>query len=260
MDQRKQAQDRYSIALDPARRISLSQIVLDQLLEQFRGGMLRPGDLLPPEPELMRMMNVGRSSVREAMRGLITLGLVETKPGRGTIVAEAAANPFNYIRQKGESVDNLRKWALIDLLEVRESIEGQAAQLAAVRSTKSDRDVLAQHLVAVERDIKDGRTYFRSNTEFHLSIARASHNSVLSESVRNLIGQVRDYREHFMKTHPGMPKQDIVAHAAIFAAIGDHNPKKARNEMIKHIRSFSRLVASVDPSEYASRSRTTRGG
>lgn len=260
MGKRKRTQNRYSIELEPARRISLSQIVLDQILEQIRKGMLRPGDLLPPEPELMKMMNVGRSSVREAVRGLITLGFVETRPGRGTIVAEAAANPFDYIRQKGESVDNLKKWALIDLLEVRESLEGQAAQLAAVRSTKAERDAIAQHLVAIERDIMDGRTYFRSNTEFHLSIARSSHNSVLSESVRNLIGQVRDYREHFMKTHPGMPKQDIAAHAAIFAAICDHNPKRARNEMIKHIRSFARLVASADPVQNASRSRKTRGG
>jgi GntR family transcriptional repressor for pyruvate dehydrogenase complex len=257
MVKRKQAQSGYGIELEPAQRISLSQIVLNQLLEQIRQGMLRPGDLLPPEPELMRMMNVGRSSVREAVRGLITLGLVETKPGRGTIVVEAAANPFDYIKQKGESLDNLKKWALIDLLEVRESLEGQAAQLAAVRSTQAERDIIGQHLGAVERDIVNGRTYFRSNTGFHLSIARASHNSVLAESVRNLIGQVRDYREHFMKTYPGMPKQDIAEHAAIFAAICDHDPKRARNEMVKHIRSFAKLVASVDPTQNASRSGST---
>lgn len=257
MATRKQDQGRYGIELEPVRRTSLSQIVLDQLLDKIRKGILRPGDLLPPEPELMRMMSVGRSSVREAVRGLITLGLVETNPGRGTIVAEAATNPFDYINQKGKSVDILKKWALIDLLEVRESIEGQAAQLSAERSTKAERDITAKHLAAVENDIMNGRTYFRSNIGFHLSIACASHNSILTESVRNLIGQVRDYREQFMKTHPGMPKRDVAEHANIFTAICDNNPKRARNEMVKHIKSFAKLVTSVDPIQKGSRSNST---
>ena len=75
------SQVRSNFELKQVQRIPLSQIVLDQLLEQIRKGTLRPGDLLPPEPELMRMLNVGRSSVREAVRGLITLGLVEARPG-----------------------------------------------------------------------------------------------------------------------------------------------------------------------------------
>lgn len=61
----------------------LSQAVLEQLLARIRDGSIRAGDGLPGEYELMRMLKVGRSSIREVLRGLITMGLVETRPGRG---------------------------------------------------------------------------------------------------------------------------------------------------------------------------------
>jgi DNA-binding FadR family transcriptional regulator len=87
---------RTTVVLKPATRVPLSQVVLDQVLAQIRDGSLRPGDRLPSEYELMRMLGVGRSSVREALRGLISLGLVDTRPGRGAVVLSRASSPLEH--------------------------------------------------------------------------------------------------------------------------------------------------------------------
>ena len=241
--------------LKPAQRVSLSQTVLDQLLEQIRKGTLRPGDRLPGEYELMGMLNVGRSSVREALRGLVVLGLVETKPRRGAIVVSKDLNPLAHLRA-GKSIERLKKWALLDLLEVRECLEGKAAQMAAERATPADLVAITRHASEVEKDILAEKSYFRPNARFHLAIARASHNSTLAESIQHVIGRVRDYRERMIREMKGMPKKDLEEHTSILQAIRDREPDRARRAMVMHIKSFVRVVSryeaspdSVDPSK-----------
>ena len=232
--------------LEPPRRVSLSQAVLDQLLARIRDGSIRAGERLPGEYELMRMLKVGRSSVREALRGLITMGLVETKPGRGAIVVARAPNPLAHLAAHGQSIEHLQKWAILDLLEVRESLEGQAAELAAERATPQDLSAIQRHLLEVEKEIAEARTYFRSNTNFHLAVARASRNSVLAESVRHLVGQVRAYRERLMRELRDMPERDVAEHRAVLEAIRRHKPEQARRAMVRHIRSFAQIVRGLD--------------
>ena len=227
-------------------RIPLSQAVLDQLIAYIKSGAIKPGDRLPGEYELMRRLGVGRSSVREALRGLITLGLVETKPGRGAIVLAGIPNPLAHLQARGLSIEQLQKLAILDLLEVRESLEGQAAQLAAARATPPEMAAISRCALEVERQVAEGRTYFRANFAFHFAIARASHNSVLAESVRHLVGEIRAYRERLMREVPQMPERDVTEHRAILKAIQDHDPDRARRLMIKHLRSFAAVVRSLD--------------
>ena len=104
------------LMLEPAHRVPLSQKVLDQLLSRIRDGSLRPGDRLPGEYELMRQLDVGRSSVREALRGLITLGVVETKPGRGAVILAQPHASLADVQSGKESIVRLQKWAVLDSL------------------------------------------------------------------------------------------------------------------------------------------------
>ncbi len=228
--------------LEPAERRSLSQMVLDQILAQIREGAIRPGDRIPGEFELMKLLKVGRSSVREAMRGLVTLGLVETRPGRGAIVAARAANPLEHLGMRSRSSRVVQKYALLDLLDVREGLEGQAAGLAALRATPEDLAAMERHVAAMDKQIKQGRTYFRSNVEFHLAVARSSHNGLLVESAENLLGQVRAYRERLMREIPDMPERDVKEHRAILEAVKAGNAERARRAMVTHIRTFAGLV------------------
>jgi GntR family transcriptional regulator, transcriptional repressor for pyruvate dehydrogenase complex len=232
--------------LELARRRSLSETVLDQLLAQLRSGSVRPGDRLPGEHELTRMLGVGRSSVREALRALITLGLVETRSGRGAVIVARSPNPLARLSTGADVADALQKWAVLDLLEVRESLEGQAAALAAERATPLDLVTIERHALEIERRIEAGLTYFRSNAAFHTAIARASHNNVLAESVQQLVGQVRVYRERLMQEIHGMPSGDIAEHRAVAGAIKNRDPERARAAMVTHIRRFAELVRAFD--------------
>jgi len=142
-------------------------------------------------------------------------------------------------------VEQLNARSLLDLLEVREALEGQAAEYAARRATSTEVKQLRLLQAAVERDIRRGRTYFKTNAAFHTGIARAARNSVLAESIRLLAGQVRGYRERLMRELPSMPQEDIVEHRAIVDAIAAGAPEIAREAMVAHIRSFSKLVSTL---------------
>jgi GntR family transcriptional repressor for pyruvate dehydrogenase complex len=142
-------------------------------------------------------------------------------------------------------VEQLNARSLLDLLEVREALEGQAAEYAARRATSTEVKQLRLLQAAVERDIRQGRTYFKTNAAFHTGIARAARNSVLAESIRLLAGQVRGYRERLMRELPSMPQEDIVEHRAIVDAIAAGAPEIAREAMVAHIRSFSKLVSTL---------------
>jgi GntR family transcriptional regulator, transcriptional repressor for pyruvate dehydrogenase complex len=225
-----------------AQRISVSQGVFDQLLAQIRNGSLRPGDRLPGEYELTRRLGVGRSSVREALRGLIMLGVVETKPGRGAIVMSHAGIPVAPLRSQRESVFELQKRAVLDLLEVRESLDGQAAELAVRRATPADLVSIEQAALEMEKRIREEAIYYRANMEFHLAIARAAHNGVLTGSLQYLMREVRTFRESVMREVAEVPLRDAVEHRAILRALQERNPAGARRAMVKHIRSFASLV------------------
>lgn len=249
---------RGGIQLEPPRRTSLSQVIVDQILRLVRDGQLRPGDPLPSEAEMMRMLKLGRSSIREGLRGLSILGVVATWPGKGTIIAQSARSPFEDIHKTAKS--QLQTLELLDLLEVRESLEGKAAELAAQRATDAEIAAMRRTGEEVARDVAAGRVYFRSNTEFHLAIARASHNRILERSVRSVIGQVRGFRERLMKQLHEMPERDVEEHAAIVDAIAARQPAAAREAMVGHIRGFAGLTREAAEKSATPARRGKRGG
>lgn len=225
----------------PPSRTSISQNVLDQILVEIREGRIKPGERLPSERELMEAFAVGRSTVREALRGLVTLGLVTNRQGRGAIVTTQAASPFTSLRRNVD-LEQLNKRALLDLLEVREALEGTAAELAARRATAADVAEIERQHKMVEREVRAQRIYFRQNALFHKAIATAAHNPVLAESVNLVVGQVREYRERLMREAPLMPQRDVKEHLAILSAIRRRDPDGAREAMIAHIRSYARVI------------------
>lgn len=228
-------------AFRPAERRTISAEVLDQLIAKLRSGELRPGQRLPTEAELAADLRVGRSTVREAMRTLIALGLVETKTRRGTIVTQRAEDPLAFDAANGH-LDRLRQWALLDLLELREALEGLAAARAALRATDADIKAIVDAQRAVEADIAEGRTYFDSNVRFHQAIAHGAHNPLLYDSMTRVSSQVRGFRERLMREIRDMPERDVREHAAIVTAIREKRPERARAAMAAHIRSFAALV------------------
>ena len=224
--------------LKRAARPSLSESVLEQLLSAFREGKLKPGVRLPSEYELSAMLGVGRSSVREAMRVLTFMGLIETKPGRGAVVLTGLQNPVPPTGAAGA----VQRSAMRDLYEVRSVLEGGAAAIAAKRATLADLVAMERAARIIEARVARGRPYFRENVEFHLAIARATHNHILLESVRRLLAQLPGLRQQVTAPVPGFPARDVKEHRAIVQAIRGHRHRRAQVLMERHIGSVIRAT------------------
>jgi len=218
--------------LERARRVSVVESVTERLIAYITEGQLEPGDRLPSEYELMEQLQVGRSSIREAIRGLTLVGIVEARPRRGMIVTSPASNI------RGQEL----KWpityrALKDLFAVRLLLEGYAAQEAARTAAPEEIESISAAAASVERKIERSLPYFRENADFHLEIAKVTHNPVLLNCLQMIIGGLRDVREPCDLAMPGTPELDVRDHHLILNAIREHRPEQARRRMEAHLRS-----------------------
>ncbi|NYT38246.1 FadR family transcriptional regulator [Allopusillimonas soli] len=167
-----------STAIRPRRRArSLAQEVVDSLLGQIQSGELGKGDRLPTESELMRMLGVSRTVVREAISRLQAAGVVETRHGIGSFVLEVQA-PHNFHIDPKELVTI---HDILDVLQLRQSLESAAAGIAAIKRSPQDLD----HMQAILREfralLEAGKETVDADFRFHLAIAQATGNRYFVE-------------------------------------------------------------------------------
>lgn len=155
---------------------SLAEEVAGRLSKQINEGKLKDGEKLPTEPELMKLFGVGRSTVREAVRMLVNMGLVSVQQGRGTFV--------NCSGESRESFSNRLKRADIrELREVRDILESSVAKLAALRRTDADVEIMKRYLRERRETSENGdvERCIIADIAFHKSLAYATHNEILTE-------------------------------------------------------------------------------
>lgn len=158
------------------RRTGLVDQVIDQLRALVSSGEWAVNAKIPTESELVEALGVGRNTVREAVRALAHSGILEVRQGDGT-----------YVRATSEVSGALRRLCgseLREVLQVRRCLEMEGARLAAQARTEQDLAELRSYWD--RRDMSDPDEFARTDTEFHLAVVRASHNSVLIELYRGL--------------------------------------------------------------------------
>lgn len=155
-----------------SRARNLAFEVVEQLTERIRQGALAPGAKLPTEAEITAEFGVSRTVVREALSSLQAAGLVETRHGIGTFVLERGAAPHFTIdpREMATLVD------VLDVLELRISLEAEAAALAAARRTDENLVRMRRALDAFAANIRDGGDTIKPDYDFHFEVARATGN------------------------------------------------------------------------------------
>ena len=164
------------------RPLSLAQEVTSDLMGRIRNGHFKPGEKLPTEPEIMAEQGVSRTVVREALSRLQAAGLVETRHGVGTFVLAESAQPKHLL--DFSTVVTLRD--LLAMLELRISLETEAASLAAVRRTEEQLTLMRAALGAFEESIQRGELAIEADYQFHLQIALATHNKYFEDFYRHL--------------------------------------------------------------------------
>ncbi len=172
--------------LTSLRRSSLVELAVSQLREQVLSGQWPVGARLPAETELAQRLEVGRSTVREAVRALVHAGLLETRQGSGT-----------YVRSVTPAADwepRLRRAAVLEVYEVRQALEVQAARLAAGRRT--DADIAALHKSLAERQLARARArdaaFVEADLAFHRCVVAAAHNPLLAEMFGSFAAVLRE--------------------------------------------------------------------
>ncbi|GAA0239161.1 FadR/GntR family transcriptional regulator [Cryptosporangium japonicum] len=163
-------EDRRQIAM-PTRRLLVDQVIAS-LRELVEHEGLTVGDRLPSEPQLAERLGVGRSTLREAIRALSHTGLLETRQGRGTFVAQDPGLPARFAAAR-----------VVEVFEVRRALEVLIAQLAAVRRTSQHVERLRSALADCRRhaDAGDIPAFITADSMFHQVAAEATGNSVLVE-------------------------------------------------------------------------------
>jgi len=199
---------------------------------------LKPGDKLPSERELAEALDVSRSSIRDAIRGLELMGLVEPRQGAGTIVREVSTdtlvNPFASILKQ--------KQALVgELLDFRKMLEPPLAARAATHASADEISEMEEILQRQEKRLSRGETTIAEDAEFHYSVALASGNSVVLKVLDILMDLLRDSRERSLQVE-GRPQKSLAGHRRILAAIKRHDAEAAKAAMRRHIEDVEEIV------------------
>src|SRR5579884_119948 len=234
------------MALTPPRRVRLGEGVAEQIMAFVREQGLRAGDPLPTETELMERMRVGRSSVREALRGLAVLGLIEIRQGYGTFVRDTSPQVGPDGMGTGLISAALARGITAELLEAREIIEIRIAALAARRATPQDLANLLTLLRNAEALGGRGRDAFQLSANFHLALARATHNDVLAGFVASYVHLLLE-RGTILRNLPGYHEWELGEHERIYEAVAAHDSRLASRRMRAHLQGmrthFAHLAA-----------------
>jgi GntR family transcriptional repressor for pyruvate dehydrogenase complex len=219
-------------------RTKLYQKVVKQVQDIIRDGLLRPGDMLPPERELAERLHVSRGSLREAILALESMGLVEPRHGEGTVVRDLSAAPL--VNQL--SVMLVQKRALVgELLEFRLMIEPTLAARAAANATEEEITHLEEILSRQQAKIDQGELAIEEDSKFHYAIAQAARNSVVLKVLDVFMDYLRDSRELSLQVE-GRPQKSLNSHRRILNAIARKNPAAAEKAMRRHITAIEGLL------------------
>ena len=218
---------------------SLSEFTAKQITDYIISEKLRPGDRLPNETELGRALGVGRSTIREAEKILVSRNIIRIQRGRGTFVAQ---NPgvtddplgFQFIHDKVR--------LLLELLQLRAIIEPSLAELAALNAAAAEIARLEKLEAHIEQAYRAGRDYSTFDVRFHTALARCSHNGVVDMIFPLLIQAVPMTVQY---THGTLTDETLKAHTGIIDAVRRRDSAAARQIMAEHIRQNIELVRSM---------------
>lgn len=210
-------------------RKPLGARVEEELMAYILGMPVAVGEKLPNEFELGQMFQAGRSTVREAVKSLVTRGILEVRRGDGTYVKShrsLADDPLGLSR-----LDDKYKLAL-ELLEVRLVLEPEIAASAAAHATAQDKAELKALCDEVEQLCRTGRDHIPQDIAFHTCIARCSQNRVMEMLVPMINTAVATFAS---LTHRSLRQETIETHRAVTDAILDGDAVGARCAMVTHL-------------------------
>lgn len=228
----------------PIAKTSLYEQIMEQIKALIVDEQLKPGDRLPSERDLADRLSASRHSVREALRVLGTMGMLEIRPGSGTFVSRQA----NVMLDDTVFASIVKRDFRFSVLEARKIIEPGIAALAASRATNQDLATIELHVRTMEEQVQQGVDYAEADLGFHLSLANATQNLVLIKMVNAL--------ENLLVVIPPIKEKAARSHRKILTAIKNREGEAAFHAMEEHLLGIEHeVLARIDGNPATERAR-----
>jgi GntR family transcriptional regulator, transcriptional repressor for pyruvate dehydrogenase complex len=219
--------------LEPIKQDSVTEIVAQRLIRLLSEGILRPGDKLPAERDLALQLQVGRTTVREALKMLTMSGILEAKRGDGTYVRRDFGD---FLARQIHLPLLLSNQEVNMIVEVREGLETKAARLAAIRASPEEIEEISVYRKMAQIEGRDIEVETELDMQFHNAIAKAAHNELLSQLMLSLHEMLRKYIK-MASEYTDRLETTINEHQSIYQAIVSHDADAAALAMISHLQS-----------------------
>jgi GntR family transcriptional repressor for pyruvate dehydrogenase complex len=216
----------------PIQSSKVFEQIAEQIEKRILSGELQSGDRLPTERELSEQFHASRTAVREAMKTLAQRGLVDMRPGRGTIVIDGTSQAMRH--SMGLMIKVGRAGSSESLVEVREIIEPEIAALAAVRATDEQITAMREAVKVMDINIHETNAYIIADNDFHRALAAGTQNILILSLVDSIVDLLSEQRKLIFSTN-GAPERGQIHHKRILDSVIRHDVEAARVAMRAHL-------------------------
>ena len=217
--------------IEPIKKTRVAEEVANRIRTLILDDTFPQGQPLPSERVLTEQFGVSRGSIRDALRMLETIGLIETRHGRGTFPRELTVDR---LVAPLASMMTFQHDLQDELLDVRRMFEPAVARVAATRATDEDFADLQRILDAQHRKLKKGQSGIVEDTEFHAALARSTRNRVIVSLMATLNDLLVESRKLTLR-QKGRPAKSVEGHEAVVAALRRRDADGAARAMSNHI-------------------------
>lgn|ERR1035437_913763 len=207
--------------------------VVERLRHMIQNGDLSPGDRLPPERDLAKLLGVSRPTLRAGIRSLSTVGILQSRQGAGTFVVEKGESP-TLDGSPLQMLSALHGFTSDEMFEARLALEMSIAGLAAERATSEQMTLMAEEIAGMYASLTNPEQYLVHDMRFHQTIAAASNNRILT-SLMNMIATILFDSRSKTVTRAKDLKQSAEQHHNIYRAMREHDIEGARRAMHDHL-------------------------
>lgn len=217
--------------LEPLTKTRLYEEIVKQFIEKIKKGEFKPGDKIPTERVLALQLNVSRTAIREALRAMELMGVIESKMGSGTFIKEMTLE--NFLDSNANMISKNER-LIVEMLEVRILLETEIAKLAAKRATSENIIAIEKSIDLMEQEIDNGKIGLQGDNSFHHELAIAADNIAMI-NILSLCSELLDSTRSAALAALKDPKIGLVHHREILEAVRNGKEEDASRLMTKHL-------------------------
>ena len=224
--------------IKPIEKLVLIDHIIETIGRLIANGKLKPGDVVPSERTLSNLLKVSRNSIRQALKALDVLGVIDINPGSrtyiNTSISNLLINPMKFMTL-------LHDLKIKELFQTRKIIEVELARLAAVNATEENIAAMFDALEKARENIKSKNKYLEYEMIFHENIFKSSGNRILTALMASINNLLLESRKKTVKFFPDL-SLSLKQHYKIFQSIKENNSEKAGQLMLEHLSAIEQML------------------